>query len=188
MPDTPAMTSNTRLAAIAALLLSACGAHSFSLGGGTTTSSGSGSSGSSIPTSGGGNTVLVEPDDGITAATDRVNASTPNNAGRARSYPQGDYKDASYSYGKPEAQRGDGWFFEFRHRYLILAGYTVEEATRRAKDAGFAGPIHVIPDDNFDARCAAGTVCRIYPRLWQEFPNDQLTLYVNRSVQISSPD
>ena len=181
------MTLNTRLAAMAALMLTACSAHSFSLGGGASTTSGPGGSSSSVPTAGGDNG-LVEPDDPITAATDRVNAHTPNNAGRAKSYPQGDYNDVAYSYGRPEAERGDGWFLELRTRYLILAGYPVEDATRRAKDAGFTGAIRVVPDDNFDAHCGAGTVCRIYPRLWQQPSTNQLTLYVNRSVEISKPD
>jgi hypothetical protein len=191
--DTPAMTDPkiARLA-IAMLTLGACGAHSFSVGGGPTASPGSSPAGYSSPTGqtpGGSDLVPIDPNDPITSVTDRVNASTPNNAGRANSYPKTNYHDDYLSYGEPGAERGDGYYVRGQQRWLILAGYTPDEAIRRAKSAGYVGRINVTPfTDGYNAQCAAGTVCQVVPQDWQARQDGELDLYVNRSAQITAPE
>jgi PASTA domain len=69
-----------------------------------------------------------------------------------------------------------------------LVGYTVAEATQRARAAGLRGTISVSQLSEFDARCAAGTVCSITPLRWEIDPTIDLTLYVNRKLTIHTPE
>lgn len=180
-------------AALAMLTLGACAAHSFSIGGGTSTGGGGASGPPSSSDSSGwvnhqGGEVAIDSNDPVTSGTDRANASTPNNAGRAAHYPPGidDSGTVSGAYGPPGARRGDGYFEENAQRWTILAGYTVDEATRRARATGFHGEIKVSPLLEFDTHCAEGTVCSVVPMRWQ-ISNETLYLQVNRTVKISSP-
>jgi len=194
--DMPAMTDPQTLprrviTALAMLTLGACAAHSFSTGNGAPAGN-AGSSPSHASSQDwsrpGAEAPGIDPTDPVTAATDRVNASTPNNAGRAKTYPDPADIDDNDSYGpNGSPERGDGYFVTFRRRYLILAGYTLDEATRRLKAAGFTGNLNVNPEDHFNPKCPANTVCRVYPGTWQNDLDGRLTLYINRSVEISSP-
>jgi O-acetyl-ADP-ribose deacetylase (regulator of RNase III) len=175
--------------ALAVLALGACGAGSFGLG--SSAAAGAGTHAVTAgpgPSIGGGDDRGIDPEDPITSGTDRANAATPNNAGRARTYPQGEFSDEQInSYGHAELPRGDGYYISIHKRWAILAGYTVEQATQRAKLTGFSGTIRVTEGDRFDPSCADGVVCAVFPAYWQG-SSEQLILFVNRHMKISSPD
>ncbi len=67
-------------------------------------------------------------------------------------------------------------------------GYPVEEATQRAKAAGWRGEIVVNQLSGFDAKCKDGLVCSLAPARWEIGEGHKLTLYVNRKITISTPD
>lgn len=191
----PAMTAPQTLprramTATAMLTLGACAAHSFSTGHAAPAGTGGSSpahASSQDWSRPGAETPGIDPNAPITAATDRVNASMPSHPDRARPYPVPDVTDDVQSYGQADAPRGDGFFVSVRNRYLILAGYTVEDAQWRLKAAGFTGILNINPEDNYNPKCPANTVCRAVPGMWQDDLEGRLTLYINRSVEISSP-
>ncbi len=67
-----------------------------------------------------------------------------------------------------------------------LTGYSVEEATRRARAKGFHGSIEIVPLAQFDEACKPATVCAIRPWYW-EHNNTELTLYINREPTTTPP-
>jgi len=67
-------------------------------------------------------------------------------------------------------------------------GYTVDEAAKRAKGAGWAGGVEVRELGEYDAKCKAGMVCTFQPARWEIGEGNMLTLYVNHKVAISTPD
>ena len=69
-----------------------------------------------------------------------------------------------------------------------LVGYTVEEATRRAREKGYTGNIEVYFAREFVAGCNPGTVCGVTPRLFEMLPGRVLTFYLNRELNIKTPD
>jgi hypothetical protein len=77
---------------------------------------------------------------------------------------------------------------ENRHKWTRLVGYTVEEATRRARAAGWENKIEVRPLTEYDARCKDGMVCTFQPARWEIGDGSALTLYVNHKMAISTPD
>jgi hypothetical protein len=77
---------------------------------------------------------------------------------------------------------------ENNHKWTRLVGYTVEEATQRAKAAAWKGEIVVRQLGEFDAKCKEGLVCSLAPARWEIGEGNTLTLYVNRKVTISTPD
>jgi len=70
----------------------------------------------------------------------------------------------------------------------MLSGAPVEEAKRRARRSGFAGRIEVVPMSEFDAGCKPATVCRINPLRWHINAEGTLTLFINRSITITTPN
>jgi hypothetical protein len=70
----------------------------------------------------------------------------------------------------------------------MLVGATVDEATRLAREKGYAGKIDVIPLSEFQAGCKPAAVCRVNPRLWELLQGRVLELYVNRELTIKTPD
>jgi hypothetical protein len=69
-----------------------------------------------------------------------------------------------------------------------LVGTTVDEATRLAREKGYTGKIEVLPLSEFQAGCKPATVCRVSPRLWELLHGQLLTLYVNRELNITTPN
>jgi hypothetical protein len=69
-----------------------------------------------------------------------------------------------------------------------LIGTTVDEATRLAREKGYAGKIEVTPLSEFKAGCKPATVCRVSPRLWELLHGQILTLYINRELTITTPN
>ena len=69
-----------------------------------------------------------------------------------------------------------------------LVACTVEEATRRAREKGYAGKIEVLSENEFQAGCQPGTVCRVSPRLFEMLHGRVLTFYINRELTIKTPD
>jgi hypothetical protein len=88
------------------------------------------------------------------------------------------------SYCDPDRLPRPGW----RTNPTILTGYTVEEAKRRARHAGYAGRIEVVPMSSFDADCKPATVCRLNPLRWESNGPGLLTLYIARQLTISTPN
>jgi hypothetical protein len=74
------------------------------------------------------------------------------------------------------------------HRWTRLVGYSIAEATRRARAAGYSGEIKVEELEQFDASCKDGTVCTFIPSRWELDLDDVLYLKVNRKVTIANPD
>jgi hypothetical protein len=70
----------------------------------------------------------------------------------------------------------------------MLIGSTVDEATRLAREKGYAGKIDVTPLSEFQAGCKPAAVCRVSPRLWELLHDKILTLYVNRELTITTPN
>jgi hypothetical protein len=75
-----------------------------------------------------------------------------------------------------------------RQNPTVLTGYTVEEARRRARRAGYAFRIEVVPMADFDPACRPGTVCRVNVRWWEANVDTTLKLYINRSITITTPN
>lgn len=69
-----------------------------------------------------------------------------------------------------------------------LAGYTVDEARARAKQAGHNDRITVSPLYEYDPKCKDGIVCRVDPLRWEIDESSTLTLWVNKKVEISTPE
>jgi len=93
-----------------------------------------------------------------------------------------DERDAT---GRPRCQSEDAR--ENCPGRVVLVGYPVEEAKRRALAFGYTGKIEVLTLSEYDARCKAGTVCRVDPKRWEIELDGELTLLVNRKVAISAP-
>jgi hypothetical protein len=74
-----------------------------------------------------------------------------------------------------------------RGHTVELVGYTVEEATKRARAVGFTGRIDVF-EDAYDASCKAGMVCHVKPDVWEWQLTATMTLYINRKMTISAPE
>ncbi|HEY0479532.1 MAG TPA: PASTA domain-containing protein [Kofleriaceae bacterium] len=72
--------------------------------------------------------------------------------------------------------------------WLAVVGHPLDEATRRARAAGYTRTIDVRTSDDFDPACKAGTVCGMTPTRWELNDGDVLTLWVNRGAAISRPD
>jgi hypothetical protein len=77
---------------------------------------------------------------------------------------------------------------ENNHKWTRLVGYTPDEATKRAKAAGWEGRFEVLPLREYDAKCKEGMVCSLQPARWEIGQGSTLTLYVNHKVTISTPD
>jgi hypothetical protein len=77
---------------------------------------------------------------------------------------------------------------ENNHKWTRLVGYTVAEATQRAKAAGYEGKVEARPLTEYDAKCKEGMVCTFQPARWEIGEGATLTLYVNHKVSISTPD
>jgi len=77
---------------------------------------------------------------------------------------------------------------ENHHKWTRLVGYSVAEATQRAKAAGFEGTIEVHALTEYDAKCKEGMVCTFQPARWEIGASSTLTLYTNHKVSISTPD
>ena len=69
---------------------------------------------------------------------------------------------------------------------MPLAGYSVEEATRRARARGFHGRIEISHLTEFDPACKPATVCGVIPWYWEADP-PILTLYINHEITITPP-
>lgn len=140
-----------------------CGAHAFTLSGQTTTSAG--------------------PHTEVASAE-----SAGTGASGAPPYFDDDEDAFGQAYGPRGAVRGDGWYVESDHRWTILAGYSVEEATRRAKAAGFTGRIEIRERTRYQAGCELGAVCWVTPRRWELDQDRVMTLWVNKALEISAPE
>jgi hypothetical protein len=193
-------------AVAAAWMLVACGAHSFTLGSAHTASASAGSpttasagpptstAGSSFgpPSSssphppGIGSEVPVDETDPVTSGTIAANRGLTGPV----DYPPGTDGPASgaQTYGPPGARRGPGYYEENAQRWTILAGFTVEEAKRRARATGFDGEILVGSPSEYHPECKAGTVCGVVPLRWQLNIEHTMTLMVNATLKISSPE
>ena len=88
------------------------------------------------------------------------------------------------SYCDPDRMPRPGW----HHNPTILTGYTVEEAKRSARRAGYGGRIEVVPMSSFDATCKPATVCRVAPLRWEQNTTSPLTLYIARQLTITTPN
>lgn len=77
---------------------------------------------------------------------------------------------------------------ENHHKWTRLVGYSVDEASRRAKSAGWEGKVEVRPLREYDARCKDGMVCTFDPARWEIGEGSTLVLYVNHKMTISTPD
>jgi hypothetical protein len=77
---------------------------------------------------------------------------------------------------------------ENNHKWTRLVGYSVEEATQRAKAAAWKGEIVVDQLSEFDASCKEGVVCSLAPARWEIGEGHKLTLYVKRKIAISIPE
>jgi hypothetical protein len=69
-----------------------------------------------------------------------------------------------------------------------LAGVSVADAEKKARDAGFTGEFTVTPLSEYDQSCKEGNVCRVDPFRWYMTKPRFLTLYTNHKVSISTPD
>jgi hypothetical protein len=74
------------------------------------------------------------------------------------------------------------------HKWTRLVGYTIDEATKRAKAAGWEGKVEVRQLREYDAKCKEGLVCTFEPARWEIGQGSTLTLYRNHKVEISTPD
>ena len=75
-----------------------------------------------------------------------------------------------------------------RQLTTTLSGYPVEEAKRRARRAGYSGWIEVVPLYEFDPICKPATVCGVSPLRWELNIYSPLTLHINRSITITTPN
>ena len=196
-------------AVAAAWMLVACGAHSFTIG---TTHTASASAGTGSPTTaspsgppistpdssfgppssstphppGVGPEVPVDETDPVTSGTIAANRGLTGPV----NYPPGTDGPASaaQTYGPPGARRGPGYYEENAQRWTILAGFPIEEAKRRARATGFDGEIKVGQLSEYHPECKAGTVCGVVPLRWQLNIEHTMTLLVNSTLKISSPE
>jgi beta-lactam-binding protein with PASTA domain len=67
-----------------------------------------------------------------------------------------------------------------------LRGLTPEEATKRARAAGYTGSVRVV--DASPGKCKTGLVCEVTPLHWERNAGDQLTLHVAPAVSITLPE
>ena len=177
-----------------AIVLAACGAGSFTVGSAHTASASAagGAPGTSVgvPSSSSaghvGSEAPIDDTDPVTAGTIAANRSYTGPA----EFPPGTDGPGSYSqaYGPPGARRGPGYYEDNGQKWTILAGFTVEEATRRARATGFDGEIETKQVSDYRADCKLGTVCGVTPLRWQLNIEHTLTLWVNPKLKISSPE
>jgi len=171
-----ARVSSPGLVIVAALSVSACQAHSLSGALGTSTpSTSSGSSASSSDAS-------------------TTSSSSPDNCPSSADLPRQGSETYTGSNNSPFSARTDPEptaceiARENNHKWTRLVGYTVEEATKRAKAAEWDGTIEVHELSEFDPKCKDGLVCSLAPARWELRQDRKLTLYVNRKMTISTPD
>lgn len=170
------------------MMLAACGAGSFSVGGARTAGV-STTGGGSVAIAGTGHVGSLVPIDETDPVTAGTIAANRNYTGPAEFPPGTDSSDGyGQTYGPPGARRGPGYYEENGQRWTILAGFTVEEATRRARATGFEGQIEVGHLSEFRSNCKLGTVCGVTPQRWQLNIENSLTLWVNPELGISRPE
>ncbi len=68
-----------------------------------------------------------------------------------------------------------------------LVGLTPDEATKRARAAGFTGMVTVETSSSM-AGCTLNTVCQVDPLHWELNQDNRMTLWVAKSLPISLPD
>ena len=166
MVFTIARVSSAGLCGLTALWLSACQAHALTAGLGKSASIGAGDD--AQPGAGGG----------ASAASAAAQPAASDAAQPAAS----DERDET---GRPRCQAEDAR--DNCPGRVVLVGYPVEEARRRALAFGYTGKIEVVTQSDYDAKCKAGTVCRVDPRRWEIELDGELTLLVNRKIEISAP-
>jgi hypothetical protein len=104
--------------------------------------------------------------------------------------------DATGAVMESDAANGDGTVRtcsgetakENCHHFTVLVGYSIAQATERARGAGFTGKIEVGNLADHDAACKDGAVCSVTPLRWEFGQGETLTLWVNRKVAISVPE
>ena len=158
------MSSSLRFAGahtwmLAPLLVAACGSHSFTAGLGGSSSS---------------------PASPLTTSSSSSSSSPSSSS--TESSNEGATKDV---YG-PDG-RLDKWA-ENGRLWTALAGYTVAEARARAKAAGHNDRVVVSQLYEYDPKCKDGTVCRADPMRWEIDESSTLTLWINKKVEISTPE
>jgi len=171
------------------LSTAACGAHSFTagLGGstGSTSSSGSSVASSSSSSSGSSSSTKASSSTGV---DDEWRCNDPQLEFKSKSKPctpAPEAADPTAVYlpdGRLDkrAESGKLW--------TVLEGFSPDEATRRARAAGFPGQIEVGPLAAHDPACKPGTVCRAEPFRWEFIAAGTLTLLVNPTLTISTPN
>jgi hypothetical protein len=176
-----ARSSGAALVLGSALWLSACQAHSLSGALGTHASTTSTSPGSSASAASSSSTPSS-----TSSSTDNCPSSGDLPGARPESY--------TGSNNSPLAARTDPEptdceiARENHHKWTRLVGYTVEEATQRAKAAAWKGEVEVRQLSEFDPGCKDGMVCSLAPARWEIGEGHKLTLYVNRKIAIATPD
>ena len=173
--------SGTGLVLGAALSLSACQAHSLSAALGTQSSTPGTSSRSSSSSS---------------SASSASSASSPSTDNCPSSSDLAGPSSEAYSgsNNSPFSARTDPEptaceiARENHHKWTRLVGYTVEEATQRARAAAWKGEIEVQQLSEFDAACKGGLVCSLAPARWEIGEGHKLTLFVNRKIAITTPE
>jgi hypothetical protein len=169
--------SRTGLALGSALWLSACHAHSLNGALGVHSSTPSTSSGSSA-----------------SASNPSTTSSSTESCPKSGDLPGPRPETYTGSNNSPLSARTDPEptaceiARENHHKWTRLVGYTVEEATQRAKAAAWKGEIVVRQLDEFDPGCKEALVCSLAPARWEIGEGSTLTLYVNRKIAISTPD
>jgi hypothetical protein len=187
-----ARVSNIGLGLASVLWLSACGAHSLSAVLGTSSGPSGTSSTVSSPTSSSAGSTSA-PSSTSSSSTSSSSDST-DNCPRSSDLPGQRPETYTGSNNSPFSARTDPEptvceiARENNHKWTRLVGYSVEEASKRAKAAGWDGKIEVHPLREYDAKCKEGMVCTLDPARWEIGAGSSLTLYVNHKVTISTPD
>ena len=110
--------------------------------------------------------------------------------------PRTDYKIAKACAQNPGGDRQTSATLQVSIRYCmpevaevdhtpILVGLSPEEATKRARAAGFTGKIEV---GQTSGTCKVGIVCSVSPDHWELNQEHLMTLWVNKAMTISTPD
>lgn len=115
-----------------------------------------------------------------------LGGSSPSSSGATATSRVDDTVGATKDVYGPDG-RLDKWA-ENGRLWTQLAGYTVDEARARAKQAGHNDRIEVGKLYEYDPACKAGTVCRVDPQRWEIDESSTLTLWVNKNVEISTPE
>jgi hypothetical protein len=177
---------------VGVLGMAACGAHSFTAGLGSSSSlarspsASTGSSSTSSETASG--STSSETVASSTSAADIPSCDDPKLEFRSKAVPckprveRADPVDVYLPDGRLDkrAESGKLW--------VVLEGFSPAEATQRAKAAGYAGDIEVARLAAHDPACKAGTVCRVEPFRWEFGVGSKLTLLLNPTVTISTPE